>query len=174
MLEKLTILVRESRRVPTLRELRVRCSADPSLPRHATFYSRFGGRYGMLARLQQYASELGFDDVVAICEAATPATNGEVEADANGSISVQGYVYMTKAGRDRYKIGRTNSPSRRHRELRINIPEPTLQVHAIPTDDPAGIEAYWHRRFADKRIPDTEFFKLDAADVAAFKRRKFM
>jgi hypothetical protein len=85
---------------------------------------------------------------------------------------INGYVYMMKSGR-RYKIGKTNSPSRRHREVRLDLPDPTHLVHTIETDDPTGIEAYWHKRFDSKRVRDTEFFELDASDVGAFKRRKY-
>ncbi len=88
------------------------------------------------------------------------------------SVSTVGHVYMMRSGR-RYKIGHTSSPSRRHREVRLDLPDRTDLVHTIETDDPKGIEAYWHTRFASARIRDTEFFELSAADVAAFRKRKF-
>jgi len=79
---------------------------------------------------------------------------------------------MMRSGR-RYKIGYTNSPNRRFREVRIELLDPTHIVHTIETDDPAGIEGYWHRRLASKRVLDTEFFELDSNDVAIFKRRTY-
>jgi len=99
-----------------------------------------------------------------------PKSDSE-DVSSIGRTPVQGFVYLMRSGR-RYKIGHTNSPTRRHREVRLDLPDPTSLVHSIETDDPNGIEIYWHRRFESKRVRDTEFFTLDASDVAAFKRRK--
>ena len=72
-----------------------------------------------------------------------------------------------------FKIGRSSSFERRSRELAIQLPERAERVHVIRTDDPIGIELYWHRRFESKR-KNGEWFELSSQDVKAFKRRRFM
>ena len=92
--------------------------------------------------------------------------------DTSAAEEAIGFVYLLKANRY-FKIGRSSSFERRSRELAIQLPERAETVHVIRTDDPIGIELYWHRRFESKR-KNGEWFELSAKDVKAFKRRKFM
>jgi hypothetical protein len=80
-------------------------------------------------------------------------------------------VYLAKHGRD-YKIGRSNDVARRRREISLLLPSELEHVHVIETDDPEGIETYWHRRF-EKRRSRGEWFRLTPDDVAAFRRRRY-
>jgi hypothetical protein len=59
-------------------------------------------------------------------------------------------------------------------QLQTGSPERLDLIHEIKTDDPSGIEGYWHKRFTNKRIdPNKEWFKLTSDDVKAFKRMRF-
>jgi hypothetical protein len=82
-----------------------------------------------------------------------------------------GFVYLIR-WEHRYKIGRSDDPNRALREIRAQLPTPAAIIHTIQTDDPVGIEANWHQRFADRRLRG-EWFDLTAADLKAFQRRKF-
>ena len=69
-----------------------------------------------------------------------------------------------------YKIGKSDRPDRRYRQVQLLVPNEVEEVHVLEIDDPAGIESYWHRRFAAKRLRG-EWFDLTESDVAAFRRR---
>lgn len=156
-------------RIPTNNELKLEARAVSSFPSHTTF-ARLGKLSERLPKVAVFARENGFPAVAELCESATLTV--PKEKPAKPSDEVFGFVYLIKSGRF-YKIGKSNSVGRRERELAIQLPEESKTVHAIRTDDPLGIEAYWHRRFADKR-QNGEWFKLNADDVRAFRRRKFM
>ena len=83
-----------------------------------------------------------------------------------------GWVYLLKSGHH-CKIGRSDTLERRIKQISISLPEATVLLHAIQTDDSVGIEKYWHQRFEARRA-NGEWFALTQKDITAFKRRKFM
>jgi Meiotically up-regulated gene 113 len=163
--------VRRVGRLPTSRELRLRRREDRSFP-SAGVFDRLDTKRTLAAKLVDYCRDRpDLADVTAILE---PLLAQEEAAPGRDRVEETefGFVYLLKSGRY-YKLGRTNSVGRREREFAIQLPERATRVHAIRTDDPAGIESYWHSRFADRR-KNGEWFELTAADVSAFRRRKFM
>jgi len=146
---------------------------DTTFP-HATTLKRFGSKANLLARVAAFCtSQPGWDDVAALCSAVTaePDSKEPEPERTQDEVTPFGFVYLLRSGKF-HKIGCTNAAGRRERELQIQLPEKAAIVHKITTDDPAGIEAYWHRSFAERR-KNGEWFELSAQDVAAFKRRKF-
>ena len=164
---KLIEACRHYRRVPTAAEFRLYRRIDGSFPSDNTFRRRFGGTAEILKWLAEQIRALPeYEDVAAMLVAKGTTSTSEAKSDVK-----EGLVYLIKSGAH-FKIGRSDELERRVKEIRIALPEAASLIHSIRTDDPAGIEAYWHRRFADKRA-NGEWFKLTNADVAAFKKRKF-
>ncbi len=170
LLQKLTDFVREIGHFPVEAELRLKARADPTFPDHTTFGTRLGNRATRAAKLRAYCLKNGFLEIAALCPE-IPQREPEEEHRAIPPLNL-GTVYLLKTGKF-YKIGRTNSVGRRERELSIQLPERAKLVHAINTDDPVGIESYWHNRFSERRA-NGEWFALSQEDVQAFCRRKFM
>jgi hypothetical protein len=175
VLGRLAAFVRELGRVPTVAEIRLRARTDVDFPWHNT-YARFGGKVALLSRLQTFCATNGLDDAASLCAEALaklPAAQLVTGSDrAHDGDGILGHVYLLKSGRY-YKIGRTNALGRRGRELAVELPESATVIHTINTDDPSGIEKYWHGRFSDRR-KNGEWFELTAKDVSAFRRRKYM
>jgi hypothetical protein len=167
-------LTREMGRLPAWSDLKLKMYSDPEFPSEKVF-RRFESKEKLIGKLVEHCrAKGGWDDVLVLCEGYVPKRNKQEQesgGDAASDESEIGFVYLLRSGRF-YKIGRSNSVGRREYELGIQLPEPAKMVHVIRTDDPPGIEAYWHRRFEAKR-KNGEWFELDAADVAVFKRRKF-
>lgn len=173
LIEKYIAVMRELGRFPVVAELRMKRRSDASLPDKGTF-KRFGSREQFAAKILDYChGRTGYEDVAAMCATIIERQKAQAQAQAEiGSEESIGFVYLIKAGRY-YKIGRSNAVGRREYELAIQLPEKARTVHTIRTDDPVGIEEYWHKRFETKR-KNGEWFELEAADVEAFRRRKFM
>ena len=73
----------------------------------------------------------------------------------------RGYVYLMKM-KQYYTIGKSDHTGRRQYEHERKLPEKPELIHEIETDDPFGVEAYWHNRFTDKRTEtDGSWYKLD-------------
>jgi hypothetical protein len=164
-------LIRELGRVPIGGEIKRKAKNDKKFPSHPRF-DRFGGKEKLMDAVADYCKRTtGFDDILAIlAKVKRPSKlSSEHELDA-GSRVATGFVYLMKSG-PHYKIGRTNSVGRRASELAIKIPVPPKTIHHIETDDPVGVEAYWHKRFVEKR-GEGEWFALSPEDVKAFKRWK--
>jgi hypothetical protein len=171
LLRAYCLLARELNRYPTVGDFRLKKRSDPTFPNDTVFSRRYGSFPG--ARAKAYAFSLvhsEFSDVSALLAGASAPM--QEAARASSPVGGLGYVYMIKHGsRSEYKIGKTANPLRREGEIRLQLPEALASVHYIATDDPSGVEAYWHARFASKR-KEGEWFALSRDDVAAFKRWK--
>ena len=168
VLRRVVELARELGRFPTHGDLRVKRTNDKAFPSKGVF-DKWGKAKLMSLVAEFCVTDSGNNDVAAMCH---PEPAPRRDSSEKPDTPNDGFVYLIKSGRF-YKIGKTNSVGRRERELAIQLPEQVKSVHSIKTDDPDGIEAYWHNRFEPKR-KNGEWFDLSAQDVSAFRRRKFM
>ncbi|MBV9294142.1 MAG: GIY-YIG nuclease family protein [Acidobacteriaceae bacterium] len=170
LLERYIAFTRELGRFPVEGEIRRKGREDQSFPSHSVF-RRFGGKQKLLNAVAAYGQKrTGYEDVLALCDLRKNGPHPHSPIRKSEPRIATEFVYLMKSG-THYKIGRTNSVGRRGSELAIKIPVPPTTIHSIETDDPIGVEAYWHRRFADKR-GQGEWFVLTQEDVKAFKRWK--
>jgi hypothetical protein len=172
LFERLIGLMRMLGHFPGFRELRMKSRADKTFPNDRTFQTRLGSKQDIASKLMGFCNaHEGHDDIIVMCAAV--AVEAPQDGDEGDTIGTEfGFVYLMKSGRY-YKLGRTNSFGRREREIALQLPDKATTVHTIRTDDPVGIEAYWHKRFEPSRR-NGEWFELTKEDVGAFKRRKFM
>ena len=166
LLSKLAEAYRHYGRVATHGELRLYRQRDPAFPWTQTLDNNFGTKPAMIEALRDWLTgREEYADIAAILPI------GAAPKAVRRGRAKDGSVYLIKSG-PHYKIGRSDELERRVKEIRIALPDAATLEHAITTDDPSGIEAYWHKRFSDKRR-NGEWFRLDIQDVAVFRKRKF-
>ena len=168
-MDKYAEVCRHYGKPPSSAELRFFARETSGFISHNTFAKHFGSKDGVIAALLDRAIQRGEDDLISILSEvrASPLPS----EDAASSKAAEGWVYLLQSG-NHFKIGRSDELEKRVKQISIALPEKVELVHAIRTDDPPGIEAYWHRRFSEQRA-NGEWFKLSPADLKAFKRRKF-
>lgn len=168
ILRQIAELIRRLGHFPTNPELIYEKQSNSEFPTRNVIRRRFGSKANLAKALVNFCRTGDFADIIAICEPLAIGASQAVEGNGKPESVKCGYVYLMKSG-DFYKIGLSDAPGRREYDLGSHRPEGVEIVHTIKTDDPEGIEAYWHNRFRDKRKRG-EWFDLTRDDVAAFKR----
>jgi hypothetical protein len=170
ILEKYISFIRKIGRIPVNRELMLERRRNKDFPSSGVF-KRLGSKRDIITRVQKYCEKsAGYEDVLKLCREVALSEEVNENEDGNTAVDKVGYVYLLQHGsRREYKIGKTFNPIRREGEIGLQLPEKLEPVHYIKTDDPSGVEAYWHARLRDKRR-EGEWFVLSPADVKAFKR----
>lgn len=171
LLASYALLVKEIGHIPTSPEVRMKAGSDTSFPSHNTF-SRLGTKQQLLCKLLVFCRKSeGFGDLVALLEK-IPKIESASEIDPVRINPADDYVYLLSFGEE-YKIGSSNNVERRFREIKTQMPYEGKIIHTITTGDPAGIEAYWHQYFKERRLKG-EWFKLSASEIKYFKKRTLM
>jgi hypothetical protein len=153
-------------RFPSNSDLRLFAHQNPGGLSDATVHNHYPRRALLVDALREFLKDKPSLNHIFEMLPAVSSVKKDLQPHSNN-----GHVYLLKAG-DYYKIGHSSDLEKRVKSINVALPDKATLEHAISTDDPPGIEAYWHRRFADRRA-NGEWFKLSKADVLAFKKRKF-
>ncbi len=176
LLEKLAFLAAKLQRWPDNTDRKIAHLSDPTFPSYEAYRTARNKRGSLEQQLLDWCSTRPQYSEVQRAVEARLAQSGNHSERAQLRKVVNGYVYLFRYGnhgRD-YKIGMSEDASRRHSQLSAVFPGQLPVVHVIETDDPRGIEQYWHQRFEAKRIEGKkEIFRLDPLDIAAFRSRKY-
>ncbi len=171
--ENLLTLTEKLGRFPTVPEMDLERTFDSSFPSSRSITRRFD-RKTLFEKLIAYtAANERWTHLLAELTTAAPK---EPVASSQGETQATdyGHVYLIRSDKV-YKIGSSRAVYSRTATIVRQAPFGGELVHVISTDDPEGIEHYWHNRFASARISGTnkssgEWFALSSAEVGAFKR----
>jgi Meiotically up-regulated gene 113 len=175
MIARVISLIRELGHFPTKPEFMLKRQEDANFPTDTTLRKRLGKKVEMASKVSAYChTKPEYSDVNKICSSIISSNYQQSSTHSNAEISntTSGHVYLLRH-KEAYKIGKSIDVTRRYKEIKVQMPHRMEEIHVIETDDPSGIEAYWHKRFRDKRL-EGEWFKLSTDDIKTFKRRKFM
>jgi hypothetical protein len=169
IIESFIALIRKLKKIPSWDEVRFESNNNSAFPTRNTF-DRFGIKKDLIAKIiESYQKENKYEDVIKLCRDFLENSKAKFEKDIEEiNLPQVGEVYLYKSGKH-YKIGASKDTVRRGSELGSKLPEKLEMIHIISTDDPFGIEKYWHNRFKEKRL-NGEWFNLKSTDIKAFKR----
>lgn len=161
ILEGLARLTRKLGRVPTTDDIAFARKSDNTIPSEATVRKRAPTDAARAALLQEFcASSAEWADVLGLIKPA-------LQVAAARPNTQHAVVYLMQHGK-RFKVGKSVDLDERLRNAKTWITD-ARYLWYIETDDPFGVEKYWHGRFKAKSLGG-EWFRLSNDDVAAFKK----
>lgn len=178
VIETFLQVARELGKFPTKDEISIARSKNQNIPSFKAV-TRLGKRSELREKLLKFCSDNSeSSDLENLIKSMSLKEDVPSISKEESEEVTSGYVYLVRA-QAAYKIGSTRAPYRRVSEIANQSAKGAELLHLISTDDPEGIEKYWHRRFDEKRITGLnkqsgEWFDLSLDEIKAFKRRKTM
>ena len=168
-------------RYPVLDDLRRAKRNGFEIPSDGAIRRQIGERGKVIRSLIEFCEgKEEFSRAFEVCRSIDPlegdSTSDLSHEDSAENETLPGWVYLIRA-QGAYKIGCSRAPYRRAAEIANQSATCAELLHKIETDDPEGIEEYWHHRFSAKRLDGLnkqsgEWFALTPDDVRAFMRRE--